>query len=93
MWPSDRDTSRKIAGLHNIDGIIALTIQMEISIKKLDNLTQIVHMVQHPIQFYEGDGLNHTIVSCPLAFTHINLKRYIAYKNFRRGRTILNPHI
>lgn len=45
MLPFDRETSKKTIGLHNIDGITALTAQMEILTKKLDSLTQTMHMV------------------------------------------------
>ncbi|XP_022891701.1 uncharacterized protein LOC111406521 [Olea europaea var. sylvestris] len=52
-WLTDREAPRKAARLHNVDAVTALATQMEVITKKLDTLTQSVHMVQHPAHNYQ----------------------------------------
>lgn len=38
IWPSERKTPRKIAGIHKLDTVRAMTAQLEVLTKTLDKL-------------------------------------------------------
>lgn len=49
-------------GIHNTDVVTALTIQIEVLGKKLDNLTQNMNTVHQPAPACKGCGTNHATV-------------------------------
>ncbi|XP_022846187.1 uncharacterized protein LOC111368910 [Olea europaea var. sylvestris] len=84
-WLTDREAPRKIVGLHNVDAVTALVAQMEAITKKLDTLTQFVHMVQHPAPVCAGCGVDHITTSCPLTSTHMGQSAEVNYsQNYQR---------
>ncbi|XP_022891706.1 uncharacterized protein LOC111406525 [Olea europaea var. sylvestris] len=85
MWPTDRKTPRKTAGLHNVDAVTALAAQMEVLTMKMDNLSQSVNMVHQSPPVCEGCGADHNTTHCPLASTHVNQSKEVNYaQNFQR---------
>ncbi|XP_022848704.1 uncharacterized protein LOC111371006 [Olea europaea var. sylvestris] len=84
-WLTDRKAPRKTAGLHNVDAVTALAAQMEAITKKLDTLTQFVHMVQHPAHICAGCGADHITSSYPLASTHMGQSAEVSCaQNYQR---------
>ncbi|XP_022847548.1 uncharacterized protein LOC111370071 [Olea europaea var. sylvestris] len=84
-WLTDREGPRKTTGLHNVDAVTALAAQMEAITKKLDTLTQFVHMVQHPAPVCVGCGVDHITSSCPFASTHMGQSAEVSYaQNYQR---------
>ncbi|XP_022863094.1 uncharacterized protein LOC111383246 [Olea europaea var. sylvestris] len=58
---------------------------MEAITKKLDTLTQSMHMVQHPSPVCTGCGADHITSSCPLASTHMGQSAEVSYaQNYQR---------
>ncbi|XP_022883520.1 uncharacterized protein LOC111400337 [Olea europaea var. sylvestris] len=90
MWPTDREAPRKTSGLHNVDAMTALAVQMEVLTMKMDNLSKSVNMVHQSPPVCEGCGADHASTRCPLASTHVNQFKEVSYAlNFQRQQN--NP--
>ncbi|XP_022872381.1 uncharacterized protein LOC111391398, partial [Olea europaea var. sylvestris] len=95
-WLTDREAPRKAAGLHSVDAVTALAAQMEAITKKVDTLTQSVHMVQHPASVCAGCGADHITSSYPLTSTHMGQSAEVNYaQNYQRqnGSYLYNYHL
>lgn len=46
MWPSEKEVQRKIASIYNVDLMIVFIARMDIIMRKFNNLTHYMNIVQ-----------------------------------------------
>ncbi|XP_022843250.1 uncharacterized protein LOC111366787 [Olea europaea var. sylvestris] len=59
MWPTNREALRKTSGLHNVDVVTALAVQMEVLTMKMDNLSKAVNIVYQLPPVCKDCGVDH----------------------------------
>ncbi|KAJ4717050.1 DNA-directed DNA polymerase [Melia azedarach] len=84
QWPSDRSTQRRVAGVHEIDAITALTAQVATLSRQLGTLN--VNVIQSQVQVCELCGGNHASVNCQVGspFASSSSKQANFVSNFQR---------
>ncbi|XP_022891970.1 uncharacterized protein LOC111406834 [Olea europaea var. sylvestris] len=91
MCPTDRKAPRKTAGIHNVDAMTAMALQMEVFTMKIDNLSQSINMKHRSPPVCEGCGVDHITTRYTLASTHVNQPEEVSYtQNFQRQQN--NPY-
>lgn len=90
--PKNKKAPSKVVGMHNVDIVTALVAQVGAIMKKLDTLTQSMHIVQHPAPICTSRGIDHINASWPLAFTHMGQPVEVNYVQNYQKKNGPYPH-
>ncbi|XP_062117695.1 uncharacterized protein LOC133831427 [Humulus lupulus] len=89
QWPSERDNSKKVAGLHEIDAISKLTAQVEALTKQQQGSTMATPVMQAQLMC-ELCGGPHAYEKCQYADGWRNHPNF-SWKNDQQGQSLILP--